>query len=792
MLKNYLKTAIRNFKRNKAYSAINTLGLAFGLAISFVLAFYVKNDLMYDRFHENAENIYRISSYKDKDTTYGITAGPLVVKVKENIPEIIASTRIGGGGGRLEVRRRDVENISGEGIQGDALMADPGFFEVFSFRILSGGPAEALRIRDNIFLTSEFAANIFGDEDPVGKTLDIPRMENATVAGIIESPPEESHLQFDMIIPLNIEDNPEYRDSWENFSHVGYVRLTPNADVESVVQKMVTIGKENNLWEIFEPRLQPLLDVHLGSADFYYDFNNAGKNDYVVVIVLGTIGIIVLLIAGINFINLSTARASNRAREVGIRKVVGSGKSQLSFQFIGESVLITIISFIIALIMIRLISPYLNSILNKELNLSLIENIPILLAMIAVTLLFGILSGIYPAAVLTSFDPVKVLKGSFGTSSAGILMRRILIVFQFALTISLIAGVLIIYFQIDYLQSVNMGYNRENVIAIPAPYTGGNDLFKERLYDIPEIVSLGRCGGMPGPNFLRIQTLPEGTDRENSLTTSSLWIDEDIIDLLEISIKEGRNYSKDILTDSVNSILINETLAQAAGWENPIGKRLDRIYRGDIRSYRVIGVMENFHFLTARKIPEPTVFRLRPQNAFFLYARFSQNNANSILGSIEEIYKELYPERQFNYFFLDEVYDRQFESDRDFAENIGIFCAIAIVIACLGLIGLASHTIEQRRKEITVRKILGCRNKKIILLLTSDYLKWIAFASIFAWPAAYYVMNKWLEGFTYQMSFTIWPYIIAGIGAIVIALLTILYQTIKAALTNPVESLRYE
>ncbi len=794
MFRNYLKIALRNVKRNKGYSSINIVGLAFGLAISLVLSFYVLHDLTFDRFHENTENIYRILSGKKDGTRVAITSGPLVEKVGEDIPEILASARANST--RYNVKRADGITAGAdaeEGVMAQVLLTDPGFFDIFSFKIISGESAEALEVNGSVFLTQDFASTLFGDENPVGKPLNIDRLENAYVAGIVEKPSNRSHIQYDMIAPINVESNPVWWNSWENLGLIGYVRLRDNADVDFVVDKMVEIGKANNLWEIVEPRLQPLIDIHLGSMNIAYDFINTGKNESIVVIALGAIGIIVLLIACINFVNLSTARATKRAREVGIRKVVGSSRIQLSSQFIGESVMFTVISFLFALVIVAAVSPYLNSILNKELNLNLLENIPVLAVMSGITLVLGIISGIYPAIVLSSFNPVDVVKGEFQTGASGVIMRKALIVFQFALTISLLAGVLIIRAQIDYLKSLDLGYSRENVIAVGGLFQDGTDIGKQKLSDFPGISSMGRINALPGSGVARYQIIPEGSSRERGVSASNIYVDEELFETLEIRLAKGRNFSKEFTTDRENAVIINKTLAENTEWEDPIGKQLDIVdEEGQAIPYTVIGVTGNFHYMPTKSKPRPMIFRLNPARSFWLVAKVSEKQTAGLIARLEEIYSEEYPERNLNYLFLDDRFDMQFDNDRSFAANIGIFSLIAILIACLGLIGLASHTIEQRQKEMVIRKILGCGGRRIVYLLTSDFLKWILIANLFAWPFAYFVMSRWMNEFAYKMPFDVTPYVIAGSGSVLIAFLTILYQTIKVARSNPVDALKYE
>ncbi|MCP4725355.1 MAG: FtsX-like permease family protein, partial [bacterium] len=476
-----------------------------------------------------------------------------------------------------------------------------------------------------------------------------------------------------------------------------------------------------------------------------------------------------------------------------MRKVAGANKRQLSIQFIGESIMITIVSFLIAMVIIQLAAPYLGTILNKQLSFNIFEKALTFLVMFGITIILGILSGLYPTFVISSFNPVTVLKGELKTGSSGIFMRRLLIIMQFAITISLVVAVLSVYDQIEYIKSLNLGYDRNRLIAIPSYFNSGDDLLKERLEELPEITEMGRISALPGANFYRSQIIPEGTDRKDSYTASRMFIDEKLFETYSISLAEGRNFSKEFALDTLNNIIVNKTLAEKAGWDDPINKNLDVVDgEGTAIPHNVIGVIEDFHYLTPRMTVEPMVFLCNWRRAYLLTARLDQSLINETLPKIERIFKEVFPDREFRYEFLDDRFDSHFESDRSFAENIGIFSGIAIFIACLGLIGLASYTIEQRRKEIVIRKILGSRRNEIVMLLTSDFLKWVALANLIAWPTGYYTVQIWLSEFAYKMPFSLIPFILAGIGAILIAFLTILYQTLKVASSNPTDALQKE
>jgi putative ABC transport system permease protein len=402
----------------------------------------------------------------------------------------------------------------------------------------------------------------------------------------------------------------------------------------------------------------------------------------------------------------------------------------------------------------------------------------------------GILSGIYPSIVLSSFEPIKVVRGEFQTSGTGVLMRRILVIFQFAITTSLIVAIGIIYTQIDFLKSRNMGYNRKNVMVIVNPVRSSEDTFKQKLSGFTGVISSGRINTLPSDNFGHIDVKPEGTNREDGYQPVQMSIDYDLFDILGIPIIQGRNFSKEFPADTLNNVIVNEELVRIAGWSNPIGKRIVFYYtRNNISEHNVIGVVKDFHYGSPKQTIEPTIFHLN-QRAPNLMVRLHPDRINETVKRIEELFVKLYPGQIFNYTFLDDIFERQFNTDQDFAGNISVFAGIAIFISCFGLIGLVSYTVEQRRKEMAVRKILGCNGTKLVSLLTSDFLKWITIANVIAWPCVFFVMQIWINGFVYKASFTIMPYLFGGIGSLAIALVTTLFQTIRAARANPLDTLR--
>lgn len=803
MFKSIFKVAFRNLRRQKGYSFINILGLTTGLAITLIIAFYVIDDLTYDNFHDDADNIYRVLTTESTNTgsmTYSITCGPLIPAAKENIPEIKEAVRTFAMGRPFVAAGVMPQNemSASNSIQLQGFITQPEFFDVFSFKFLKGDRENALKIPNGVLLTPKAAQQLFKDEDPIGKRITVQFMgpgngegqQDPYVIGLVEEPPLNSHIQYDFIIAMRIQNFPQWWDSWENFNMQGYLKLNNGADYRSVEEKMIDLAEANNMPDINRPKLQRLLDVHLGSADYRYDFSNRGKNDKTVVYALGVIGLMIILVAAINFINLSSARASKRAREVGMRKVIGSNKSMLIIQFLGESVFLTLISMILALTIIEITLPYVDNLLGKTLQINFFTDPLLLLVMIITAIFIGILSGLYPAFILSSFKPVSVLKGNFQRSGIGSLVRKILVLFQFAVTISLAIAVIIIHDQIEYLKSIDMGYSRDQVVTSFAPPNNG-DLYVDRLRTLPGVVSVGRSSGIFGNDFGRFEVVPEGLSREQSEMFQNLAIDENFLNTLEIGMADGRGFSNNFKADTNASLLINQTAANKLGWDSPLGKRLSLVeVDGSLTTKQVIGVVKDFHFNSMRSKVEPLFFQLNTQNTFLFSVKLAGGQINETIEKMGEIYFEVYPNNNFNYQFLDDAFDQQFQNDRNFADNIAYFSGFAIFIACLGLIGLVAYSVEQRKSEIAVRKVLGSSEGKIVFLLAKEFLKWVVVANLIAWPLSFFGIGLWLDSFTYKVTPGFTPFLLSGFAAMLVAFLTMFYQSLKAARSNPVEALR--
>ena len=795
MFKNYLITAYRNIVRQKTYSAINIIGFALGLAVCLAITFYVVDDLSYDRFHADAENIYHVLTHDtyshDEALSYSITNGPLVAGLKENIPEITKATRIGQLGLNLESQIGGDEER--ERVRGRTLMVDPEFFEIFSFKILETTQETVLEDFTGVYITREFGKRLFGDRNPVGEAVPNNTIEGAYVAGIVEEHPRNSHLHYDAIVKLDIRQNPIWWDSWENLALQGYFKISKNADPAVVESKIVDFARSQGIAEVFKPGMQPLLDVHLNSNHLRYDYLNFWKNDKVKVYPMAIIAILVLIIASINFINLSSARAIRRAKEVGLRKVVGGTYKQLFGQFLFESVLTTLLAMVLALGLFEIFLPHLNDFFGKNLSFNLIENYKITLSIVGASVLIGLISGLYPATILSHFKPVTVLRGKLSNGGKKLNFRHVLVICQFAVSIALISSVFIVIQQLQYLSNVDLGYDKNDVLILNNFDNEPFKLLKEDLKNQQFVESIGASSNLPGATFVRLEVVAEDADFDKGLMFDRMFIDEGFIETLNIDLVEGRNYSAELVTDVDESIIINKTAAKSFGWDDPIGKRITMIDENEARlTRRIIGVIDDINFSTAKRKVNPMILPFSPEFDPLLMVKIKPGSVESSLEAIERIYHEYLPEAPFHPDFLEDIYLNQFGNEEQFAINIAVFSILAIVIACLGLLGLASYTTQQRRREIAIRKVLGSSVRSVVVLLSKDFTIWVIIANCIGWPLAYFSMKIWLNNFIYKTNPNILIFLMSGAIALIVALLTVSAQTFKAANGDPVNSLKWE
>ncbi|UCE21723.1 MAG: ABC transporter permease, partial [Candidatus Aminicenantes bacterium] len=681
MLKNYLKIAFRNIKRHKGYSFINIVGLAIGMACCILILLWVQDELSYDRFHENADDIYRVLqdiNFTDHSTTWTITQGPLGPSLKEDFPEIIDATRITDRGFRLTYDDKSYDEEVG--------MADGSILKMFTFPLVKGDPDTALSDPLSIVLTEKMAAKYFGDEDPIGKTIKADNKWDFQVTGVMKDVPRNSHLEFDFLIPFVFGRELNYTvDYWGNSSFRTYVQLPKGVPAEEVIQKISgylfekpTIEKDARL------NLQPLTRIHLYS-NYEYDF---AHGDITYVTLFSIIAFFILLIACVNFMNLATARSANRAKEVGMRKVAGAHKADIIRQFYGESILLAFISLLLAMILVWLLLPVFNNLAAKELSLDISRNLSILLGLLCIAMMTGIISGSYPAFFLSAFQPVMVLKGFRLSRSKGSAFRKILVVFQFSLTILLIICTIGVYNQLDYMRNRKLGYDKEHMIyfRMRGDIREKFDSVKNELLQNPNILGVTASSNVPTSGYYFSNSLWrwEGQNPDEKTLMRAVLIDFDYFKTFGMEIVEGRSFSKEFPTDSTEAIMVNEEAVKAMGMESPIGKRLSL----QDQNFKIIGIVKNYHFRSLQQEIEPLILYFYPSYSRVLFARLKSDSISQTLGYIEDVWKRFAPGLPFNYSFLDEALDRMYRSEQRIGTLFRYFSILAILISCLGLLGL--------------------------------------------------------------------------------------------------------
>ena len=807
MLRNYLKIAWRNLVRQKGYTFINVFGLAIGLACCLVIFLYVQDELRFDRFHTKANQIYRIINHRSSEGVQMVMArtppayGPTLTT---SFPEVQQSVRLFEFGGNELVAFGDRKFF-----ESGILLADSTFFDVFSFPLTRGNPTLVLRSPDAIVLSETMARKYFGSQDPLGKQLTIDGTYKFRVTGVMKDVPERSHLKASFVGSFGaLRDmvGAERLKSWGWQQFYTYITLAEGSDPAQVNAKLPAFLAQHAPSEVAQRNsrdnygLQALTDVHLRSSDVEYDIAQKGDIQYIYAFSL--VALFTLLIACFNFMNLSTARSARRAKEVGMRKAVGAQRSQLIGQFLGESLLQTGMALVVALLLTVLVLPTLNDWTGKSLQFMSMLTIPFVLYLVGAVVLVGLLAGSYPAFFLSGFKPLNVLKGAVKGVASGAFLRRNLVVVQFAVSIMLMIGAGIVFYQIRYIQTKNMGFSKEQLVLLPIRTKAMRqniETIKAELTQNPSIVGATACYGVPGGRFAG-----DGIDvpgRTEQFSTNMFLIDEDYIPTMGMTMVAGRNFSKAFGTDAREGFVLNETAVRELGWGTParaIGQSIswrqwepptpaDSIKRG-----KVIGVVKDFNYKTIHQKIEPMVLQIVPAEYSHLVVRIRPAATTTALGILGDKWRAVASEWPFEYTFLDEQFADQYRSEQIFGKVFGLFTFLSIFITCLGLFGLAAFTAEQRTKEIGVRKVLGASVTSIVALLSKDFLTLVVIALLIAAPIAWYAMSHWLESFAYRVEMEWWIFVLAGLLAISIAFLTVFFQSVKAALTNPVKSLRSE
>ncbi len=779
MLKNYFKIAFRNILRHKGFSFINIFGLALGLAVFMLIMLWVRDEVSYDRFHQNTDRLYRLvveSQLGEQSFKAVVTPGEFTPYLAEKIPEIEDAC--------LFRPYSEVMITVGEDnfYERKLACADSSFFRLFDFKVISGNVEDALSNVEKIILTQSTATKYFGEIDPIGQTLDLFNGRlTTTVSAIIEDLPANTHFDFEMLISMKL----MAPFDWGNHYFNGYFLLGANTDPDQVIEKINQSLKEKELGFGAFYHLQPIKDIHLKS-NFDIDIANSTSEINNNVYIFTYIAFFILLIACINFMNLSTARSSKRSREVGIRKVVGAFRKNLMRQFMGESIMFAFLGMIFALVLVELLLPGFNQLTQKNLVLLEGKQLILILQVLALTSITGIVAGFYPSLYLSSFKPISMMSGN--SASQRSVLRRILVIIQFALSVILICGAIVVSSQLKYIQQKNLGFDRENLsyMRFRGDLRDNYDSFRQDLTALPEIKNVTLSSDIP-TNTIHLwgdfdwKGKPEDQDYMLNVFT----VDEHFLNTLDFNILEGRAFSP-AFADS-NNYILNETAVAYTGIEDPVGKQFSS---GGTQGI-IVGVVKDFNYKSIRTKVEPLVIKQGLYNHYII-TRINSDNIPSTIEKMKTIWEKYYPDYPFEMHFMDEEFEKLYDSEQRTGKVFNYFMILAILISCLGLFGLASFTAEQRTKEIGVRKVLGASVRQIVGLLSSEYLKWVVIANLVAWPLAWFVMNKWLQNFAYRIQINLLYFLLAGIAACAIAIVTVSFQTIRAANSNPVEALKYE
>ena len=809
MFKNYIKIAYRNLLKNKGFSFLNISGLALGFTACFLIALFIWDEYQYDDFIPEGDQVYRIyNRHTNNEGTEDMAVSfPMVATtLKQDFPEVEQTARI------LMLPENKYLFEAGEKklYEQRGHFVDSTFFDVLPIPFKYGSPEGALDEPASVVLSAEMSERYFGNENPVGKQI-LMNQTPLTVKGVFEKNPK-FHLQFDFLLPLALAGiAPERMQSWGWQQFYTYVKLKEGTNVEALEKKFQTVATQkikefesDNMVSDNQLNFQPLEDVHLYSANFVYDPATRGNITYIRALTF--IAAFILLIACFNFVNLATAKSLKRAKEVGVRKAIGASRKQLVFQFIGETLFLTFLSIILALSLTAILLPWLNEFTGKSISFSVFADPLVLLIFLGLTLVVGILAGLYPAFVLSNFKPVKVLKGSAaGVKEAGKvpLLRHGLVVIQFAMSILLIISAIVVYNQVNYLHNKDLGFNKEQIMFFSL--RGDNmfenkESFKSQLEQIPGVSSVSMGYGFPGDAVAGDGIKVHKDGQVNEMAATQLMVDFDYIETLDLEVIAGRAFSEEMGTDKDQAFIINETAVRNMGFESPekaLGKKLswnvwNNVNPDSLKEGRIIGVVKDFNYKSLYEKVETTVLQIFPDAAVRVAVKMNAANMESTIDQVEKVWNNFTAEYPIEYRFLDENFEEMYKAEDKLKALLGIFTGLAIFVGCLGLFGLAAFAAEKRTKEIGIRKVLGASVPNIVVLLSKDFVKLVLVAILIASPIAWYFMRGWLQDFAYRIDMSWWIFLLAGSSAIIIAILTVSFHAIKAAFRNPVRNLRTE
>ena len=791
MIKNYLKIALRNFYREKLHSFINIFGLAIGLAATFLIFIYVQHELSYDRFNDHPEHIYRFLETMSRPgkggNTYPININQVGPEVKEQFPQVEEFVRLKPKGkSYIDYEQKRVTDVS-------TLYADSTFFKMFDYELIRGNPEEVLADPRGAVITQKLATKMFGDEDPVGQVIQVAQ-EKQRVTGVMKSFPANSHLKCDMVLSLT--GMPLFNEMG-SLEYATYIKLDPAGDHLQVRKKIASLSDqlinerfEGSGYEV-KSRLQKLTDIHLRSGYLQHDYGTNGDIQKVYMYIF--LAVVILVVAIINYLNLFTARAENRTKEVGLRKVVGASRTELMKQFLGESVLTTFISLIIALGLVELLISNFGAMLGRELSTGYFQDPIQLLVVLGVATGVGLLAGYYPAFYLTRFNVVRIFRGGEGSGRNKSLLTVSLVVAQFIIAIFLLASVIIFNKQIRYMKDKDLGFNQNQVLLVgelSEKLKGSYSVIEQQLLSNPRIESVTSAQTMPGRGGRSGQSVWKvGSSKSAGIAIKENRVNYGYVETMGIRVKEGRSFSRDF-SDEASSFMVNEKACEMLGLHDPVGQKLTMGFREGT----VIGVVENYHFTSLKYAVEPLLLTMyqNPWNKSHCALRIKPREMGNTIDFVEKTLQEVDPNYTLSYTFLDDQFDRLYRSEERSSKLVGFATGLSIIIAFLGLFALTSFSIVKRTKEIGIRKAMGASQVSIMRLFTVGMLKWIVVASLIAFPLILFFMNQWLQDFSYRIEIQVWMLLVSALGAALVAVVTTSTLTVRAANTNPAETLRDE
>ena len=789
-----LKHFLRYSAKNKTFTLINLSGLVLGISSCLLIYAFVSFELSFDKFHNDADRIYRVLGVDEaigvSNNQVGIVMAPLGPAMENEIPQVEQTVRMQGQGRALLTIDENAYYTQ------FAYSAEPSFFEIFDFELLAGIPGEALAAPRTAVVTETFGRVLFGNDDPVGEVVSFNNSFDVEIVGVVADPPANSHIQLDFlssyILPSDAsEQQVQARETWGSISTSTYARLAPGSSEEIVEDQITRIVSGRDGMVTFGATLQPLTDSHLNSTDILFEPINNTKGNRDQVFILASVAFFILLIAAFNFMNLSTARSSTRAKEVGVRKVNGATRSQLALQFMLDSLLYVLIASIAALLLVFIIGPAIPFPVEIDFAAQLFPDIFAVALLVLALIGLSLLAGSYPAVVLSGLPAMSVLKEKFKHSSSGKWLRWTLVVMQFTISIGIIIGMLVVNQQLDYMRNMDIGFNREGIInlRLQDPVLAENyDAFRDQLIAIPEITSLATSGGMPGLGYGRTGMQPEGADPDDIYIMSGVNIDANYFDTMGMRLAEGRNYSEDFGSDADDATILNQAALRALGWTTGVGRTVS--IGGTDR--QIVGVVEDFHFTSMRMQIEPLIMNYTEGVNGFLSLRVAAADVSMALEKVELAWRQIYPSHPFEYSFFNEEFENLFTDDAEFSTMLFQFTFIAIIVACLGLYGLASFSADQKTKEIGIRKVLGATGSNISSLILKEYFVLILVSNVIAWPMMYLALDSWLNGFIYRIELWLLNFLLASAITAIIATATVSGEIFRVVRNNPVMALRYE